>query len=101
LRSLGYVAAEAAGPLAALARLGSGETFDLMLTDVIMPGMDGPQLADAVAERVPDLKVIFMSGYSENAARNHDRVAPGANVLSKPFRKIDLASRVRQVLDGA
>ena len=49
----------------------------------------------------PALKVLFMSGYSENAAIIHGRVAPGARVLSKPFRKIDLANGVRKVLDGA
>jgi CheY-like chemotaxis protein len=101
LRSLGYAATEVAGPQAALERLSGTESFDLMLTDVIMPGMDGPTLAAKVAERLPGLKVIFMSGYSENAVRNHDVVAPGAHVLSKPFRKIDLASRIREVLDGA
>jgi CheY-like chemotaxis protein len=100
LRSLGYTVTEASGAPAALERLGGGETFDLMLTDVIMPGMDGSGLAKITAERWPGMKVLFMSGYSENAARNHERVAPDAHVLSKPFRKIDLAMRVREVLDG-
>jgi YesN/AraC family two-component response regulator len=70
-----------------------------MLTDVIMPGMGGPELAGAAAERRPGLKVIFMSGYSENAAKNHGRLDPGAHILSKPFRKIDLAKRIRQIID--
>ena len=100
LRSLGYAATEVAGPQAALERLSGTESFDLMLTDVIMPGMDGPTLAAKVAEQLPGLKVIFMSGYSENAARSHDLVAPKSHVLSKPFRKIDLALRLREVLDA-
>ncbi len=101
LRSLGYSVTEAAGAQPALELLGNGAGFDLILTDVIMPGMDGPQLAQSVSTHWPDLKIIFMSGYSQNAARNHDRVAPDAHLLSKPFRKIDLATRVREVLDAA
>ncbi|MBS0548750.1 MAG: MASE4 domain-containing protein [Proteobacteria bacterium] len=101
LRGLGYAVREAAGAQQALELLERGETFDLMLTDVIMPGIDGPSLAKKVGERWPDLKVIFMSGYSENAARHHGRVAADAHILAKPFRKIDLALRVREVLDRA
>jgi PAS domain S-box-containing protein len=100
LRSLGYSVKEVAGAQPALDLLGSGETFDLMLTDVIMPGVDGPSLAKIVGGKWPDLKVIFMSGYSENAARSHNRVAADARILSKPFRKVDLALRVRQAFEG-
>ena len=101
LRSLGYTVREAASAQQAIERLESGERFDLMLTDVIMPGIDGPSLVKKVGERWPGLKVVFMSGYSENAARNHGKVAADAHVLSKPFRKIDLALRVREALGGA
>ena len=55
----GYTATEAASPQAALDRLGSDENFDLMLTDVIMPGMDGPKLAEVVAERLPGLSKAY------------------------------------------
>jgi CheY-like chemotaxis protein len=73
----------------------------MLLTDVVMPGIGGPQLAEEIVRGWPALKVLFMSGYSESAAIMHGRVAPGARVLSKPFRKIDLANRVREVLDDA
>ena len=101
LRSLGYAVTEVAGSEAALDCLDAGATFDLVLTDVVMPGLGGPELAAAIMRRGPAIKVVFMSGYSENAAINHGRVAAGARILSKPFRKLDLAQRVREVLDGA
>jgi PAS domain S-box-containing protein len=101
LLSLGYEVTEAAGAQPALECLEGGAAFDLILTDVIMPGMDGPQFARSVSTLWPGLNILFMSGYSQNAARNHDRVAANAHVLSKPFRKIDLATRVREVIDEA
>jgi PAS domain S-box-containing protein len=101
LRSLGYAVTEVGSGQAAIDTLTDGAVFDLMLTDVVMPGIGGPQLAEEITRGWPSLKVLFMSGYSENAAIIHGRVAPGARVLSKPFRKIDLANRVREVLDGA
>ena len=64
-----------------------------------MPGLDGPRLAGMVAERWPGVKIVFMSGYSENAAIGNGHVAPGTQILSKPFRKIDLALRIRETLD--
>ncbi|HTR84399.1 MAG TPA: MASE4 domain-containing protein [Reyranella sp.] len=100
LRSLGYQVTEAHGGPTALKLLEGGATFDLMLTDVIMPGLDGSELAKIAAQRWPGLRVLFMSGYSENAAVNHGRVASGAHILSKPFRKIDLAVKIRELLDG-
>jgi CheY-like chemotaxis protein len=99
LRSLGYHVTEAASGALALDCLESGSTFDLLLTDVIMPGLDGPALAERVRARWPQVKVLFMSGYSENAARLQGFVAPSKKILSKPFRKFDLACRVREELD--
>ena len=101
LRSLGYAVTEAAGGQAALDCLNRDASFDLILTDIIMPGVDGPQIAEAATERWPHMKALFMSGYSENAAFNHGRVAANARVLSKPFRKIDLAVSLREIFDRA
>jgi PAS domain S-box-containing protein len=101
LRSLGYQVTAVATGEGAIDRLKDGDVFDLLLTDVVMPGIGGAQLAEQIARGWPALKVLFMSGYSETGAIMHGRVAPGARVLSKPFRKIDLANRVREVLDGA
>jgi PAS domain S-box-containing protein len=101
VRGLGYTVTEAASGEAALKRLDDGETFDLMLTDVVMPGIGGLQLARAAAERAAAMKVVFMSGYSEIAAIQHGRLDPDANLLSKPFRKVDLAARLREALNEA
>ena len=100
LRSLGYFVTEAANGALALDCLECGGTFDLLLTDVIMPGLDGAALAERVRARWPRMKVLFMSGYSENAARLQSFVAPNKRILSKPFRKFDLACRVRKELDA-
>jgi PAS domain S-box-containing protein len=101
LRSLGYAVTDVASGQAAIDLLKQGGGFDLMLTDVVMPGIGGPQLADEIRRGWPAMKLLFMSGYSENAAIAHGRVAADARVLSKPFRKVDLANRVREALDGA
>jgi signal transduction histidine kinase/ActR/RegA family two-component response regulator len=101
LRSLGYHVTEAADGPQALHRLREGERFDLLFTDVVMPGgMNGRELAVAATAVCQDLKVLFTSGYSENAIVHHGRLDPGVQLLSKPYRKRDLADRVRKVLDG-
>ena len=100
MRSLGYKVTEAAGGQAGLQHIESDEAFELMMTDIVMPVIDGPTLATRAARLRPAMRVIFMSGYSENAAINHGRVSPDAYILSKPFRKIDLAKRIRAALDG-
>jgi len=101
LSSLGYAVTAVESGQAAVERLKSGAAFELMLTDVVMPGISGPSLAAEVKQTWPGIKVLFMSGYSKNAAVAHGRVPPGIRILSKPFRKIDLATRVREELDGA
>lgn len=99
LQSLGYHAlavANASDALALLAR----DRFALLLTDVVMPGtMNGRQLADEAQRSFPELKVVFMSGYTENAIIHHGRLDPGTLLLSKPFRKADLARIIRRALD--
>jgi YesN/AraC family two-component response regulator len=70
-----------------------------MVTDVIMPGMDGCGLAQIVYERWPHIRVLFVSGYSDNAIKLHGILGADAQILSKPFRKADLAMRVRASLD--
>jgi len=99
LRSLGYTVTATDGGAEALKMLESGAAFDLMLSDIVMPGLDGPALAALVARRWPAIAIMLMSGYSENAVLGTGEVAPGTQILSKPFRKIDLARRVRERLD--
>jgi PAS domain S-box-containing protein len=101
LRALGYVTLDAGNAAEALAIIKAGHGFDLLFTDVIMPGtMNGRQLADAVAEQRPDLKVLFTSGYTENAIIHHGRLDTGVLLLAKPYRKSDLARMIRKAIDG-
>jgi PAS domain S-box-containing protein len=101
LRSLGYTVFEANSGEAALAMLVAADApFDLLLTDVVMPGrLGGKGLADEVARRWPQMAIVFMSGYSEDAITHEGRLDPGVRLLTKPFRKHDLATMVRKALD--
>ena len=95
LQELGYRVIEAAsGPLA-LDLLRAHDDVDLLLTDVVMPGgMTGRQLADAARALRPALPVLYTSGYTENAIVHHGRLDPGVILLSKPYRRADLAQKV-------
>jgi len=99
LESYGYSVLTAANGDEAL-RLaeGNGRKVDLLLTDVVMPGMSGCELAMALRNRRPDLRVLFLSGYTEDTIM-HRGVVAGATFLSKPFSPAALATKVRQVLD--
>lgn len=101
LHSLGYVTLQAANAAEALAIVAAGKPFDLLFTDVIMPGkMNGRQLADEVMKTRPDLKVVYTSGYTENAIIHHGRLDSGVLLLAKPYRKSDLARIIRKALSG-
>jgi signal transduction histidine kinase/CheY-like chemotaxis protein len=102
LQSLGYETIPAANASEALKIVDSGAQFDLLFTDVVMPGaMNGRQLADAVAKRRSPLRVLFTSGYTEDAVVHHGRLDPGVLLLAKPYRKIELARMVRVALDAS
>jgi CheY-like chemotaxis protein len=90
---------DAANAAEALALVEAGRHFDLLFTDVIMPGtMNGRQLADEIARRRPDAKVLYTSGYTENAIIHHGRLDTGVLLLPKPYRKSDLAGMIRRAL---
>jgi signal transduction histidine kinase/CHASE3 domain sensor protein/DNA-binding NarL/FixJ family response regulator len=102
LRSLGYRTVAVGNGNAALTYAKSGEPFDLLFTDVVMPGgMTGRQLADEVTRRRPGTKILYTSGYTENAIVHHGRLDQGVLLLSKPYRKSALASMVRLALGEA
>ncbi|HEY6604010.1 MAG TPA: PAS domain S-box protein [Xanthobacteraceae bacterium] len=98
LHSLGYVTLDAANATEALALVHTGHAFDLLFTDVIMPGMNGRQLADEILKVRPGLKVLFTSGYTENAIIHHGRLDEGVLLLAKPYRKSDMAIMIRKAL---
>jgi PAS domain S-box-containing protein len=102
LESLGYKILSAGNGVEAIALADSGAEFDLLFTDVIMPGqMNGRQLANEMAKRRAQLKVLFTSGYTENAIIHHGRLDPGVLLLAKPYRKQDLARMIRRALAAA
>jgi PAS domain S-box-containing protein len=101
LHSMGYVTLDAANAAEALAIVDAGNEFDLLFTDVIMPGaMNGRQLAIEIRSRKPELKVLYTSGYTENAIIHHGRLDAGVLLLAKPYRKSDLAVMIRRALAG-
>jgi PAS domain S-box-containing protein len=101
LQSLGYKTVAAADARAALVIIDNGQPFDLLFTDVIMPGgMTGRQLADETAKRRPGIKVLYTSGYTDNAIVHHGRLDKGVLLLTKPYRKSQLAKMVRLALTG-
>jgi DNA-binding NtrC family response regulator len=100
LRSRGYSVREASNGRAALIAL-STAPCDLLLSDIVMPGMSGRVLAEAAIARFPDLKVLFMTGYTDDEIV-HDGVTTGVvDLIEKPFTIPSLATKVREVLDGA
>ena len=99
LRNKGYTVLEADCGEMALDLLESGEqSIDLMVTDVVMPGLDGPALAQRIQAKRSDIKVIFISGYAEDAFRS--TVDGNTNFLPKPFNLSQLAAKVKEVMDG-
>ena len=77
-----------------------GHEFHLLMTDVMMPGMNGCQLAEILLARHPSLRVLFMSGYAEDVLASNVGLMPGAAFLSKPFKPKALVTKVREVLDS-
>ena len=99
LADLGYQAIEASDSVGGLKILQSDVRIDLLVTDVGLPGgMNGRQMADAGRVKRPDLKVLFITGYAENAVLGHGHLAPGMTVLTKPFVLDVLTSRIRELV---
>jgi PAS domain S-box-containing protein len=99
LDDLGYQVLAAATGAAALEILDGGAEVDLMFTDVVMPGLNGRQLADEAMRRRPGLKVLFTTGYTRNAIVHHGRLDPDVQMIGKPFSLSELGAKVRALLD--
>ncbi len=101
LEKQGYRILEAEDGAAALQIVAGHEgTIDLLLTDVIMPGMNGRELAASINSGRPDIRVLYMSGYTENAIGHNGLLDAGINLLQKPFSLPALKDKVREVLDS-
>jgi CheY-like chemotaxis protein len=100
LREKGYTVVEAVNGEEGLrlARQHDGK-IDLVLADVVMPVMGGKEMADALRTSRPDTKVLFTSGYTEDALGHHGVLRPGIKFLSKPYVTAALVRKVREVLD--
>jgi CheY-like chemotaxis protein len=101
LADLGYTAIEAEDGAARLKVLNSDARIDLLVTDVGLPGgMNGRQVADAARVVRPDLNVLFITGYAENAVLSHGHLDPGMHVMTKPFNMEALATRLRELIES-
>jgi len=100
LRDLNYQVIEAKDSATALRLLDADKKFDLLLTDVVLPGKNGRELANEVESRRPDVKIIFMTGYSRNAIVHHGRLDACTELIPKPLIERVLARKIRQVLDS-
>jgi CheY-like chemotaxis protein len=99
LESFGYHVIEAADGRDALSKIAGGANADLLFTDVVMPGgVNGWELAESARRLRPGLKVLLTSGYALDALAERGRLPAGALVLNKPYRKAELAKRVREAL---
>jgi CheY-like chemotaxis protein len=99
LANLGYATITAGNAQEALDLIDSGARFDLLFTDMVMPGpLNGRRLAEEARRRRPDIKVLFTSGYTEDASIRHGRIEAGVLLLVKPYRKNDLARMIRTAL---
>ena len=99
LRDLGFSVLEAHDGPSALKQLELHPEVQLLFTDVGLPGINGAQLVAAARERRPDVKVLFTTGYARNAIVHQGRLDPGVELITKPFTRAQLATRIRDVLD--
>lgn len=98
LKDLGYSATEAIDGEKAILALGKDTRFDLMISDVGLPGMNGRQLAELAREIVPNLKVLFITGYAANATNKSAFLAEGMDMITKPFDLEQLARKIQEML---
>lgn len=98
LEELGYSATDVATPQEAITLFSSAPRFDLLVSDVGLPGMNGRQLADIARQHDADLPILFLTGYAENATVRPDFLGENMDMLTKPFRVEDLSVKIREIL---
>ena len=98
LRELGYAVLEAASGMEAMLLLEDNAAVDLIFTDIVMPQMSGRQLADAVMEKWPTIRILYTTGYTRNAIVHNGVLDHGVSLLAKPFSLEQLAHKIREVL---
>jgi CheY-like chemotaxis protein len=102
LQGLGYKTISAGDSKAALQMIEQGQAFDLLFTDVVIPGgMSGRELADEIARQRPGVRVLYTSGYTDNAIVHHGKLDDGVLLLTKPYRRNQLAEMIRKALNGS
>jgi CheY-like chemotaxis protein len=101
LRDLGYQVLTAESAAEALQRISGEPDVDLLLTDVVMPDLNGRQLAERVLELKPGLPVLYMTGFTRNAVVHNGMLDPGVNFMAKPFTVDQLAVKGREALAAA
>ena len=101
LAALGYRVLHAEDGQQALAILQGPQPVDLLFTDIVMPGMSGRELAQQALAQRPRLRVLYTSGYTEDAIVHEGRLEPGVRLLAKPYRRDELARSIRGLLDAA
>lgn len=101
LKGLGYTLCQAGSGEEALKKSQADQNgkIDLLITDIVMPGMNGRELADGFLARSPDLKVLFISGYTDDIIAHHGVLEERISFLAKPFSIYDLACKIRKILD--
>jgi CheY-like chemotaxis protein len=101
LEELGYIVMQAEHAAAGLRVLEACDRLDLLVTDVGLPGgMNGRQLADAALVKRPNLKILFITGYAENAVMGGGHLKPGMHLLTKPFALETLGARIKEIIAG-
>ena len=100
LESNGYKVLQASGGEEAIRLAGETHQIDLLITDVVMPGLSGSQLASVLREGIPNLKLLYVSGYTSDLISEHGVLETEETLLEKPFTKHALLKKVRMVFDS-
>jgi CheY-like chemotaxis protein len=100
LSRCGYQVREAVNAIEALDRIERHPPFALVITDVVMPQMSGKELYNELVKRIPNVQVLFISGYTDDALAHHGVLDDGLSFLEKPFSPARLAQKVRSMLDA-